>query len=185
MRAVAGPTCRSAWTPTAPGRWEAEAAARARSRRPRAVRGARPRARTDPRAQRTIDVAARDRRDHAGARRARPPGGDAVCLKIARGGGISGVIEQAAAPAPPATRSISPRPSTAPWASPRPCTPPPRSSPTAPCGLATLGVFADRTDRCPPQPAGSPLHRPGPRRQPARLVPLSSAADGCDQRRGR
>ena len=48
---------------------------------------------------------------------------DAVCLKIARGGGISGVIEQPAAPAPPATRSISPQPSTVPWASPPPSTP--------------------------------------------------------------
>ena len=74
---------------------------------------------------------------------------DAVCLKVSRCGGISGLLREAPPPVRPAAPSTSRRRSTGRSGSPPPCTPPPPWSPTGrspPAGSRRSGAFEDVED---------------------------------------
>ena len=77
---------------------------------------------------------------------------DAVCLKIARGGGISGVIEQARRARAAGYEVYLASTLDGPLGIAAALHAAAAIKPDRPCGLATLGVFADRTD---PLPAAS------------------------------
>ena len=96
--ACSGPTWRSGSTRTAHGPWRRPPRALRvlAPRRDRTLRGARPRSRPDARARGRDERADRARRDRVGDRSARATASvEAVCLKIAGCGGITGVVEAA------------------------------------------------------------------------------------------
>jgi len=74
---------------------------------------------------------------------------DAVCLKIARGGGISGVIEQARRARAAGYEVYLASTLDGPLGIAAALHAAAAIKPDRPCGLATLGVFADRTDPLP------------------------------------
>jgi len=75
---------------------------------------------------------------------------DAVCLKIARGGGISGVIEQARRARAVGYEVYLASTLDGPLGIAAALHAAAAIKPDRPCGLATLGVFADRADPLPP-----------------------------------
>ena len=74
---------------------------------------------------------------------------DAVCLKIARGGGITGVIEQARRARAAGYEVYLASTLDGPLGIAAALHAAATIEPDRPCGLATLGVFADRTDPLP------------------------------------
>jgi L-alanine-DL-glutamate epimerase-like enolase superfamily enzyme len=74
---------------------------------------------------------------------------DAVCLKIARGGGITGVIEQARRARDAGYEVYLASTLDGPLGIAAALHAVAAIKPDRPCGLATLGVFADRTDPLP------------------------------------
>jgi L-Ala-D/L-Glu epimerase len=102
---------------------------------------------------------------------------DAVCLKIARGGGITGVIEQARRARAAGYEVYLASTLDGPLGIAAALHAAAAIEPDRPCGLATLGVFADRADPLPA--ASSTIAAPaGPGLGDGLLSWYSSAADG-------
>ena len=86
---------------------------------------------------------------------------DAVCLKIARGGGISGVIEQARRARAAGYQVYLASTLDGPLGIAAALHAAAVIQPDRPCGLATLGVFTERADPMPAR-AGTITAPPGP-----------------------